>query len=124
MPCWTRSEVELELNNPDLELLLSAAKSIGFWVYQEGREGVAMHRQKGQQYGYEFAVDGQIQNTSYSLVVKDGKVMLTGPAPATTAHINMLNRAYSTQIVKQTAKRYGWQLTQQNENKFVAARRF
>ena len=53
-----------------------------------------------------------------SINVKTGQAQLQ---PGRT--LASLKTAYSTQIIKQTAKKYGWQLKQVGPNKFVTVKR-
>lgn len=120
MPCWLKQTTPVDLGpGTSIELLTEALKSLGFAInnsaYSERR-------------GYTFSADafyGEFARMSV-MVTKEGKVEIGGAytyGVTGTEKVNAIKRAYSIQVVKATAQRFGWRLQEKKENQFVAMRR-
>ena len=104
MPCYTDREVTVELNVADPNLLTAGLKAAGFTVQTTPR-GFYVTNSKGQQ-----------------AHVRDGKITTTGSAQSI---INEIKRAYSGEVVRTAAKRFGWTLNKTSQtNTVIAGRRF
>ena len=106
MPCDTIVSSTINLGNVgDKALLLRALEGLGYRGEIDGDTITFASR---------FGGNGTIH--------ADGRVELSGRA--TQLDANTIKRAYSTEAVKLAAKKFGWQLRPNGENKFVAQRRF
>ncbi len=104
MPCYTQREVTVELNVADVNLLTAGLKAAGFTVQTTPR-GFYVTNSKGQQ-----------------AHIRDGKITTQ---QTSNDIINEVKRAYSGEVVRTAAKRFGWTLSKTNEqNTVVAGRRF
>lgn len=104
MPCYTQREVTVELNVANPELLTAGLKAAGFTVQTTPR-GFYVTNSKGLQ-----------------AHIRDGKITT---AAQTESIINEIKRAYSGEVVRTAAKRFGWNLNKTSEaNTVLAARRF
>jgi hypothetical protein len=89
MPCYTNNIATVEFGkNTDLDLLALAMKEIGETVYS--RTATTLD--------------------AYAVRFKDGKLEYDADN-FTLAQVANLKRAYSEQVITQTAKRNGWQLS-------------
>lgn len=104
MPCYTQREVTVKMEASEPAILEAGLKAAGFQVrttptglYVQNRQGVAAHIRSGQ-------ITTQ-ENTS--------------------SIINEIKRAYSGEVVRVAAKRFGWKLSATSDaNTVRAARRF
>lgn len=98
MPCFTITTIELQLRDANLELLKNAIKEV------TGKDATI--------YNAAMLWDGgQYQKISGRLVVRDEK---TG---------QNIKRAYSAELVKAQAKRFGWQVKKTDEYKYQIIKR-
>ena len=108
MPCDSRITSSVEwTGNTDVKLLAEAMKSLGYIV---GAVGTAL-RFHNPETGVVGTYDGRkslmTMNTTRDQVVD----------------MNELKRAYSAQVVKAAAKRFGWQVKQTGEQTYEVNRR-
>lgn len=101
MPCDTiqRSSVSLELRADNEQLLVTALKNLGYAVQKIG-ETVCFTTREG-----------------HRGVFAKGKLNLSGYR-VEQFNTNIIRRAYSVEIVKSQSKRFGWQLSQEDEFTF------
>ena len=107
MPCWTIKKTVVDVGKMNVEILTAGLKAAGFFIGST------------QQGMLTFA--GQIGEHKYEIAT--GKLLIDPRqnAEALTAEVK---RAYSAQVVRQTANRFGWKLSSKpNTNQFVAQRR-
>jgi len=103
MPCYTIKKTTVAVDKMDLLILANGLKSAGFAVTTEGTE--LIFSRNGRFHGY-----------------RDGQLELSGTNAEDLAA--EIKRAYSTQIVKQMASKFGWQLSAKPQtNEFVATKR-
>jgi hypothetical protein len=110
MPCDTiqRSSVSLELKANNKQHLIAALKSLGYRVQDLG-ETVVFRTSQG--------VDA---------IFAKGKLTLNSYGTAAqNFDVNPIKKAYSVEVVKASAKKYGWNLTQDKQSafKFAAQKR-
>ena len=110
MPCDTRTTVSVALNAADKELLFKAIAELGWQPREIG--GVIQCYVPG--LGTVSIEGGMAKITTYAYTADD----------RTEGIVNKIKKAYSTEVVKAQAKKFGWQLKQTSENKFKALRRF
>lgn len=102
MPCWTITTVKLELKNASLDLLKKALEA-------QGKQNIYVNTAMGiVTWGY--GRDGYNKNT--------GQISVQ-----TKSDGNAIRRAYSAEVVKKTASRFGWQVQQSGENRFAIIKR-
>lgn len=99
MPCYTITEVKLKLDNPNIDLLKKAIEVV---------TGI-----------------GNITDLQDSLTWNGGKYfkrtnMLSVPDKTVGKEIK---RAYSAELVRAQAKRFGWSLKQVNQYKYQITKR-
>ncbi len=92
MPCWTITQVKLELLNANLDLLKKALESMGHTVYQNGNNL--------------YWQDGMYDKTKDQLVLGNGS----------EREGNRIKQAYSTEILKSNARKFGWRLKFKGNN--------
>ena len=85
MPCYTITEVKLELKNANLDLLTKAINKVGQNAYVQLRENGLVWN------------GGSYDKTTGILSVRNG------------TDGKLVKRAYSGEIVKAQASRFGWQ---------------
>lgn len=102
MPCDTiqTSTVKMEMRADNEKFLLNALSSLGYYATKIG-ETIAFRNNRGTETG----------------VFAKGELTITSRNPE-SFDLNKLKRAYSTEVVKNTAKKYGWELKPTAENKF------
>jgi hypothetical protein len=106
MPCWSKQTSTIAFGeNTDRALFEQALRTMGYTV-------------RVQQNGDITFRDGESLDATL-----DMKGSLKVTAAEGTFDVNTLKRAYSTEVVKSAAKRFGWQ-AKQTENKFVVQRRY
>ena len=102
MPCWTiqTTTVELELKAENQAHLKAALESMGYRVQaNEQNQTLTFQNRNGTLNG--------------SFV--DGKLKLDGrDSEVANFDINAVKRAYSTQVVKSQAKKFGWEIKQKD----------
>lgn len=109
MPCDTiqTATVQSELKNINIRLLKKALEAMGFTVNE--KDGFltfyGTYKETGQRHV------GTYQNGKFKEQVKGYNTPL---------EINAVKRAYSAQIVQQTAKSFGWKLTKKGANHYTA----
>jgi hypothetical protein len=105
MPCDTiqTTNVSFTLENTNLDLLEKALVGLGFNVTKQSNGRLVF-------YGRERNENGSF---------KDGKFQVNYSAYRTEFDINQVKRAYSQQVVQNTAQRYGWKLKSTAENKYA-----
>lgn len=108
MPCNTVQTSKIAWDNVNREILAASLRAQGFEV-EETAVGLRFHRKNA--YGWREQV-GTYGNGVLELNNRAG----VDPAA--------LKRGYSAEVVRQATARFGWQVRQVNERKFVATRRF
>jgi hypothetical protein len=98
MPCYTITTVSLELKNANLEMLKAALTKLGM-------------------YGI-YSTDKAVNWSGGSYNKETGKLTVTN-----TTLGNRIKQAYSGEVVKSQAKRFGWQLKEVAENKYEIIKR-
>jgi len=99
MPCYTITTVKLVLTNANLDLLKKAIEGMGYVVDRYGEKLFW-------------------RNGSYDKV--KGTLNLVG---GTEEQGNAIRRAYSTEVLKKNATKFGWQLKKVKENKYQLLKR-
>lgn len=110
MPCDQIRTTIVEMQNLDGPLLLAALQALGYAANQQGNAIL-------------FSEPG-----SYRIHRYEGGRLTIAEALSTeqqTVFANRIKQAYSGQVVRATAARFGWQLKQnpQNQSAFIATRR-
>lgn len=106
MPCWSKQTSTVQFGEQtDRALFEKAVVAMGYSVRVDARTG-----------NITFA------NSDLSATL-DMKGALTVAAAPGTFDVNTIKVAYSTEVVKSAAQRFGWQ-AKQTDNKFVVQRRF
>ena len=100
MPCWTVRTTTLSTQKFDHKLLEQALQALGYRVNRSGPR-VSWN-------------GGHYEN---------GEILFREGAEIAARTLNLIKQAYSTQIVMQTSRKYGWQLKQTAANKFQVVRR-
>jgi len=95
MPCHTRQYASVDLGKLDPDLLMKALTEMGLKPVRNGD------------------IIGFGLKEYYN--ISTGKLML-----GLRYSVNEIKRAYSAEIVKTQAKRFGWQIKKTAENKYVA----
>lgn len=103
MPCYSRINTTVEFGpSTDAALLAAALKGLGYTVTQIGKS-------------LSFAkYEGDVITGTYA----NGRMTVSGSVDQ-----NAMKRAYSAEVVKAAAKRFGWQVKQTNEVQFQVTRR-
>lgn len=99
MPCYTITEVKLELKNANLDLLTKAINKVGQNAYVQLRENGLVWN------------GGSYDKTTGILSVRNG------------ADGKLVKRAYSCEIVKSQASRFGWQCKEIGQFKYQIIKR-
>ena len=110
MPCWMNITSGLEIRRPDMTTLRATAQSLGAFKIHEGPEAA--------EYDVDWAADFSVDGIRFSITVKNGNLSIGGPKHVPPEMVRRVCRAYSAEIVKSQAKRFGWQLKQTGPNKF------
>lgn len=107
MPCDQVRTTIVDIAKLDGALLQAALRSLGYEVSMQGEEILFKDLPTWRTHRY-----------------ANGKLYLSGVVE-TDRLTNRIKQAYSTEVVKATAKRFGWTLKQdaKNQNKFNAIRR-
>jgi hypothetical protein len=104
LPCWTVRETSVELDAADPEILRRGLEAAGFELSMYGTALLVMR-------------GGQIVAE-----IENGRVTVNR---GDTGVVNDIKRAYSTEVVKTAAKRFGYTLTTNKQTgKITAGRRF
>lgn len=98
MPCNTITQVRLELQNANIDLLKKALEGLGKLPVKDGEKRL-------------YWQGGNYNKDTGKLTVLDQKFGET------------VKRAYSAEIVKAQAKRFGWQVKQTSEFKYQIIKR-
>lgn len=99
MPCWTITEVKLKLDNPNIDLLKKAIKAvIGIDSILEIKSSLSW------------------QGGNYK---KETGILTT----RNEAQGREIKRAYSAELVKAQAKRFGWQIKEVEKYKYQITKR-
>lgn len=103
MPCYTRINSTVEFGPAtDAALLAAALRGLGYTVTQMGKN-------------LSFArYDNDVVTGTYA----NGRMTISG-----TVDQNLLKRAYSAEVVKSSAKRFGWQVKQTGPQQFQVTKR-
>jgi len=107
MPCDRIIYNRLELKLADRKKLIEALKAEGIQFNEYGRTVSFYDKQTG--------ISGEIGKSD---------IRLDATGQRATDFVNRIKRAYSTQVVKSTARTFKWNLKQVGPNRFVAQRRF
>lgn len=112
MPCWTINNVETDFSNAiEGDTFALAVKSLGLsWDGSQFRGSVTVD-------GITETVWGRI--TDRTLLVQSSRFGTEQNAKVGT----MIRRAYSEQIIRKQAARYGWTVQQQAGGKLALLRR-
>ena len=115
MPCWTVQTAEVNLTNPNPEVLTRALIAAGFKVNSA---------EYSRQFGASFTADRFRDTVSVRII--DGRMEVTAADRYAnlSAVSNEVKRAYSAEIIRTASKRFGWNVTAQSETKFQVRRRF
>ncbi len=106
MPCWSQQTSTVSFSaNTDLKLLAKALEGLGFVV----RLDVASK-----------ALLFSNASTGQSGTFQDGSLTIKS---AKKEDMNVFKRAYSTEVVRSAAQRFGWQVKQPSANTFQVTRR-
>jgi len=107
MPCDTiqRSKVDFKLEVTDLNLLKAGLEKLGYKV-NLGTKTLSFHDSS-------FNIRGEFRKGKLEVETINREF-----------DVNAVKRAYSTEVVKVTARKFGWTLNETSENKFEAVRRF
>jgi hypothetical protein len=106
MPCYSRVSSSVEFGDgTDAGLLAKALQSLGYIV---GRAGPAL----------------RFSGLGRSGLYQNGQLTVNGSSELTTDQVNEIKRAYSAEVVKSAAQRFGWQAKQQSPTQFQVTRRF
>lgn len=108
MPCYTRRNVTVELKVADRDTLIKGLVADQFRVLPGATNAWLTVASKN-------GIRAQVDLKGGRVVVQEGD----------EAIVNQIKRAYSGEVVRQAAKRFGWTLTAtKQENQFIAGRRF
>ena len=113
MPCDTiqLSSVKFNMQATDLKIFEDGLRAIG---YQYGKD------YQGVPFFSKTLAGGQTITGQF----KNGEVKLTFPEGMNEGDITAeIKRAYSTEVVKTQAKKFGWQLKEKAPGKFVVIKR-
>jgi ribonuclease HIII len=104
MPCYTVKKTTVNVSNMDVSVLADGLKAAGFDVKLDGQTVI-------------FSRTGTFTYHTY----QKGTLQLRGSdVESLTAEVK---RAFSAQVVRQTAKQFGWQLSSKSTTEFVAQKR-
>lgn len=108
MPCDSiiMANVEFNMQSTDMKLFEEALRALG--------------------YSYQKTYDGNpyFVRDNVTGVLKDGKIKMTYPDGMNNAELQAeIKRAYSTEVVKSQAKKFGWQLKEKSPGKFAVIKR-
>jgi hypothetical protein len=104
MPCYSRETSTVEFGEgTDVKLLAAALKQLGYTVNQFGQRITFAN--------YAESVTGTFAG---------GKMTIQSPGPIDQ---NTLKRAYSAEVVKSAAQRFGWTAKQTGAQQFQVSRR-
>lgn len=104
MPCWTIQESRAEFGaNTDRVLFEKALKTMGYRT-QITENGVVYFQSESTQSGGRLELNGTL--------VMQGDLT-----------VNPFKRAYSAEVVKATAQRFGWKVEEKKPGQFQATRR-
>jgi hypothetical protein len=107
MPCYTREKSTIEFGpKTDAKLLAAAFKTLGYDVLVSPKGVVTFY---GEQ------IEGRFAN---------GKLSVNSATVIDEKMVNTFKRAYSAEVVKSAAQRFGWQVKQPSANTFQVQRRF
>ena len=111
MPCDTISttDVKFSMENTNIAMLKTALETLGYAVQHKGE---TLSFTGSSPAGY---VRGTFTNGQFSAEVRSSSWQ-TGEFD-----VNAVKRAYSIEVVKQTAKRFGWALKEQEAGRVYAA---
>lgn len=101
MPCDTRREVTVELKVADEKILIDGLFAAGFNVNSIAG---GLYVNKGRR-------RGELKNGKITVLEGDESI------------VNEIKRAYSGEVVRQSAKRFGWTLNATTEQNVVVAKR-
>lgn len=105
MPCWTVRETTVDLDAADADVLKRGLEAAGFATSL-----------------YEEATTLILRGGRIVAEITDGKVTVNA---SETGVINEIKRAYSAEVVRTAAKRFGYSLTTNKQTgKITAGRRF
>lgn len=108
MPCYSRVASTVELGpKTDAGLLAQALDSLGYIVGRAGGAVRFSHPLTG--------VTGRYQNGVMNVSTIEGEAPLDQ---------NEIKRAYSAQVIKSAAQRFGWQAKQTSPTQFQVTRRY
>jgi len=111
MPCDSRVTVSVNLSAADRELLFKVLMGLGW----QPREISNMIQVYVPEFGAVTITGGKLNIGTYSYLASEAKAEELA---------NKIRRAYSAEVVKSQAKKFGWQLKQTADNKFKAIRRY
>lgn len=109
MPCNTIRQSTINLAKVDHDLLKAALETMGMTCYV-AQGGILVARDR-------YGRAATIQNGK---LTHDTRMIGTGGQPLTE---NMVKQAYSGEVVKSQAKKFGWAVRQTADNQYVVVRR-
>lgn len=111
MPCFTRREVPVEVTvafkADNKSILIAGLTAAGFTVTRLSDKRISAVLSPATRGAIIDIEKGQV-------TVNEGQTYL----------VNEIKRAYSVEVVKTAAKRFGWSLTNKDANTMLAKRRF
>lgn len=108
MPCWEVRTVSIQWKPENMDLVVEALRSLGYQVSRRTTSSPSFP-------GFVLAksLQGEVTFDGTNLTVNSGQEHLVNP----------IKRAYAEAALKQTAKRFGWQLRHTKERQFQLGRR-
>jgi hypothetical protein len=114
MPCWTIQESKLEVKNLNQDVLTATLESLGYVVQRRGEQFYADHMKPGE--------------LRYTVVcMKDGEMVVQlrdGSRVTAERAMRQVKVAYGQTAIRTMAKRFGWQVKQEDETHFQVMRRY
>lgn len=114
MPCYSRITSEVQFTEKtDIQLLARALTAMGLSVIRDD----IMNNAATTALAFSGRLGGQYVNGTYTA----GRLEVRGTAQV---EMNQFKRAYSTEVVKAAAQRFGWTVQQKADNQFQVQRRY
>jgi len=110
MPCFSIQKNQVDFQNVDYDTLIDGLNAAGHSII--GQEKAAKY------------VRFVTKDTNATITWTDGKLESSQNADSLNASALKLKQEYSRQVVKATAKRFGWLVKTTGENQFEIQRRY
>jgi hypothetical protein len=107
MPCWERREITVQLDAADPALLRAGLRAAGFELEERG--DTLYVRRAGR-----ISIGAAARITGGQVIVDE----------ADREIVNEITRAYSAEVVRATARRFGWTAQETGPNRLKLGRRF